>query len=404
MNVLFLTLLDFKSLSESNIYTDLLQEFVKHSHQIHVISPVERKKKSQTYIIEKDNTKILKLRIGNIQKTNIIEKGLSTLLIERQFINGIKSFFNDKKFDLILYSTPPITFEKVVKYVKERDNAQTYLLLKDIFPQNAVDMGMLSNKGIRGLVYNFFRKKEKKLYALSDYIGCMSQTNVDYILKHNPELINSKVDVCPNCVTPKDLSVSSQAKIHIRQKYGIPIDKKIFIYGGNLGVPQGIPFLCKCLYEQKNNEAVFFVVVGSGTEFEKIENFIKEKKCENVKLIKKLPKEEYESMVGSCDIGMIFLDYRFTIPNFPSRILSYMQAQIPVFAVTDSNTDMGQIILEGQFGWWCHSNDIDGYNQTIKEILVSDIEEKGRNGMKYLLENYTAEQAYAKVMSKVENS
>ena len=103
----------------------------------------------------------MKLRIGNIQKTNVIEKGLSTLMVGRQYIEGVKRYFKGIRFDLVLYPTPPITLAGVVKYIKKRDKATTYLMLKDIFPQNAVDMQMLSKTGIKGLLYRYFRKKEK---------------------------------------------------------------------------------------------------------------------------------------------------------------------------------------------------------------------------------------------------
>ena len=187
MKLLFLTLLDFKSIEERNIYTDLLREFRKNGHEVYVISPVERKKKQKTHLIEENGATILKLKIGNTQKTNIIEKGISTVLLEPTFIRGIKEYFSHIKFDLVLYSTPPITFCGAIEYVKKRDNARTYLLLKDIFPQNAVDMGMLSKSGIKGMLYKYFRKKEKKLYAISDRIGCMSQANVAYVLALNPD-------------------------------------------------------------------------------------------------------------------------------------------------------------------------------------------------------------------------
>ena len=183
MNVLFLTLLDFNSIDEHNIYTDLLREFVKHGHEVYVISPVERRKKQKTKLLRGEKATILRLRIGNTQKTNIIEKGISTINIESQFIRGIKRYFSSVKFDLILYTTPPITLCKAIEFVKRRDMAQTYLMLKDIFPQNAVDIGMLGKTGWKGILYRYFRNKEKKLYELSDYIGCMSQANVDYVLK-----------------------------------------------------------------------------------------------------------------------------------------------------------------------------------------------------------------------------
>lgn len=93
MNVLFLTLLDFGSIEEHNIYTDLLREFAKHGHKLYVISPVERRKRQETRLLETDKATILKLKIGNTQKTNLIEKGISTITIEPQFISGIKKFF-----------------------------------------------------------------------------------------------------------------------------------------------------------------------------------------------------------------------------------------------------------------------------------------------------------------------
>lgn len=174
MNILFLTLLDFNSLDERNIYTDLLREFYKNGHSVYAISPVEKRMHQETKLLKTDKATILKLKIGNTQKSNIIEKGISTVRIEPQFIAGIKKFFPNVKFDLVIYSTPPITFCNAIEFVKKRDGAKTYLLLKDIFPQNAVDIGMLTTHGVKGIVYKIFRNKEKKLYNISDYIGCMT--------------------------------------------------------------------------------------------------------------------------------------------------------------------------------------------------------------------------------------
>ena len=121
MKLLFLTLLDFISIEEHNIYTDLLREFRKHNHEVYVISPFERRTKKHTQIIYEDATTILKLRIGNIQKTGVVEKGITTVLLERILISGIKKYFSQIKFDLILYSTPPITFGKAIEFLKKRE-------------------------------------------------------------------------------------------------------------------------------------------------------------------------------------------------------------------------------------------------------------------------------------------
>ena len=189
MNILFLTLIGFESINEKNIYTDLIREFVKQGHTVCSISPIEKRYKKQTHLVKEGKSTIVRLQIGNTQKTNIIEKGISTVLIETQYKRAIKKYYSNIKYDLVLYSTPPITLVSAIEYVKRRDNAKTYLLLKDIFPQNAVDLGMMNKTGIKAPLYRYFRNKEKRLYDISDHIGCMSQANVDYVLSHNPSVV-----------------------------------------------------------------------------------------------------------------------------------------------------------------------------------------------------------------------
>ncbi len=394
MNVLFLTLVGFDSIHERNIYTDLLREFVKNGHQVYAVSPVEKRQNQATHIIREGNATILRLQIGNTQQTNIVEKGISTVMIEPTFKKAIRKYFSDVKFDLVLYSTPPITLVSAIEYVKKRDGAKSYLLLKDIFPQNAVDIGIMSKTGVKGLLYKHFRNQEKRLYRISDRIGCMSQANVDYLLKHNPEVDQKKVEVCPNSIDVIDKSVDAETRKQIRGKYAIPENKKVFVYGGNLGKPQGIPFLIDCLKKCENLTDAFFLIVGNGTEYRLINDYLEQAKPQNVKLMKQLPREDYHTMVAACDVGMIFLDHRFTIPNFPSRLLSYLQAKIPVLAVTDPNTDIGKAIVQGGFGWWCESNDPDHVRECVISILANDIKRFGDTGYKALETHYSAAVGY----------
>lgn len=402
MNILFLTLLSFDSIQEKSIYTDLLRGFVKNGHQVFAISPIEKRFNQKTHVNKEENATILRLRIGNTQKTNFIEKGISTVLIEPTIKKAIKSFFSNVKFDLVLYSTPPITLVSAIEYVKRRDGAKTYLLLKDIFPQNALDIGVLNTKGMKWPLYKHFRSQEKKLYAISDHIGCMSQANVDYVLEHNPEIDPAIVEICPNSIEVLDKSVDKVTRDAIRSWYGIPLDKTVFVYGGNLGRPQGIPFLIDCLKACKDIEEAFFLVVGDGTEYYLIEEYVETEKPKHVKLMQRLPKEDYDTMIGSCDVGLIFLDHRFTIPNFPSRLLSYMQAKLPVLACTDPNTDIGKVIIDGGFGWWCESNDICAFQGCIDNALKEDLKQMGKKGFDKLQADYSAELGYRIISSHFE--
>lgn len=393
MNILFLTIGRIEDVEEHSIYLDLLRAFRDQGHHVYCVSPNERRTGKQTSYTEESGLHVLRVKIGNIKKCNMIEKGISTVLIESQYKAAVKRYLADVKFDLVLYSTPPITLCGVIQYVKKRDGASSYLMLKDIFPQNAVDIGMMSKNGVGGLIYKYFRRKEKKLYAISDKIGCMSQANCEYVLKNNPEVDACKVEICPNSVEIRDMSVPHDERLALRKKYGIPFDKKVFVYGGNLGKPQGIPFILDCLRAQKDSADAYFLIVGDGTEYSKIQSFINEEKPANVKLMQKLPREDYNKMVASCDVGMIFLDHRFTIPNFPSRLLSYMQAGLPVLACTDPNTDIGQVIVEGGFGWWCESNDVDAFSDSVNAAVKADLAEMKKSAFSYLKDNYSAQKA-----------
>ena len=399
MNILFLTLVSFESLQERNIYTDLLREFVKNGHQVYAISPTERKQNQETHLIKEENVTILRLRIGNTQKTNIIEKGISTVMIEPTFKKAIREYFSDVKFDLVLYSTPPITLVSAIEYVKKRDGAKTYLMLKDIFPQNAVDIGMMSKTGIKGLLYKYFRNQEKKLYRISDRIGCMSQANVDYVIKHNPEIPQDKIEICPNCVEPIDMRVSEDEKNKIRKKYDLPLDKKIFVYGGNLGRPQDVPFIVECLRACADIKDSYFVIAGSGTDRHFLEEYVEVEKPSHVKLFGVIPKAEYDKMIACCDVGLIFLDHCFTIPNFPSRLLSYMQAGLPVLACTDPNTDVGKVIVDGEFGWWCENYDTEGVDTLVGMVCHIDTNDMGSRAWAFLNNRYNVSGGYQIIMN-----
>lgn len=395
MNVLFMTIA-YPRAGDHNIYSDLMQEFERNGHEVYIACSSEKRNGQQTALNEEKGKNVLRIRIGNLTgNVNLIEKGLSTVSLESIFIKAIKTYFQGVKFDLIIYSTPPITFARAVGYFKKRDNAKTYLLLKDIFPQNAVDIGLMKDKS---LLHRYFRSKEKKLYGLSDYIGCMSQANVDFVLNHNPNIPADRVEVCPNSIFPAE---SDQAdKREIRTKYKIPDDCITFIYGGNLGKPQGIDFVVECLKSNMNLNDRFFIICGKGAEYYKLEAFYKHHKPSNLLLINGLPKKEYDELVIGCDVGLIFLDHRFTIPNFPSRLLSYMECAMPVVACTDANTDIGQIICDGRFGQWCKSNDNDSFKDIIDSICSSgdQLSAYGNNARKYLVENYTVKTSYEIIM------
>lgn len=406
MNVLFLTMSSgMRDISVSGIYTDLMRKFRDEGHEVYIVFPFERRSGRKTELLHENGVHILGVRTLNVTKTSIIEKGIGQIMLEPLFQRAINRYFKNINFDIVLYSTPPITFNKVIKSAKRRNaKAHTYLLLKDIFPQNAVDLEMLHTTGLKGVLYNMFRRKETELYRISDYIGCMSPANVRYVLEHNPGINAEKVEIAPNSydVPAVVCQASDNVNSAIRQKYGLPTDKPIFIYGGNMGKPQGIPFLVECMKAVKDRTDCHFVIVGDGTEYPMLEAFVNECHPKAVSVFRKLPKEDYDNLAKACDVGLIFLDYRFTIPNYPSRLLPYLMSRKPIIACTDLNCDTGTLAEQNGYGFYCPSNSVEAFVKTIDRMLTSDIKQIGDNGYKFFLENYTTEHTFRTIMKHFE--
>ena len=397
MKILFLTLARIDSIEVQGIYPDLLRKFRDNGHEVTIVSPAERKYGNKTNYIQEGGVRILNVWTTNIQKTNLLEKGITTLFLEFYYYKAIKKYINYKDIDLILYSTPPITFTNLIKRLKKASNAKTYLLLKDIFPQNAVDLNLLNYGGI---VYNYFRKQEKVLYKISDFIGCMSPANLNYVLENNPEIEKKKLEVNPNSIEVKENSFGLVTDLYI--KYNIPRNKIIFIFGGNLGIPQGIDFLKFNIAYCNSIKEAFFLIVGDGTEYDNFSHWIQTEGIINALLLKELPKSEYDEIIRLSHVGLIFLNPLFTIPNFPSRILSYMQNSLPVICATDLITDIGEIALKNNFGYKCLTSDTQAFFDYVVKLLDKDLRvQMGKNGFEFLFNEYSVENSYNKIIEKL---
>lgn len=378
MNILYLSAVPFKIDKNPSIYTDLIQELTNFGDKVTVVSVDSSLKPFQIKKVSQKNIDLIYIGSFQIYNVNIFRKGLAILSLPFFMKRAIKKI-DISKFDLILYETPPITWAGIVSQLKKKNNIKSFLMLKDIFPQNAVDIGLMKKNSF---IFNYFKRKEKLLYKVSDYIGCMSKGNMDYILKNNPEIIKEKICYFPN--TKKDTGSG---------EFNFNKEKLQFVYGGNMGLPQGVLNIAPAISNFKYDEDIEFIFIGKGTEWNKISEYFKEQK--NVQVLESLPREEYENLLSNCDAGFIFLDSRFTIPNYPSRTLAYLEKGIPIIAATDKNTDIKDLIFDNRVGLWSCSDDINSLIENIR-IMKENKEKRqefSKNGRELFLKEFQVEKS-----------
>jgi Glycosyltransferase len=374
-----------------------MDEIAARGHEVVVFRPDEGA--GATKEGRRGSVRIVSVRTGSVTKVKLAKKAINTLLLESRYRCALRREMAESKPDLILYSTPPITFLGAVRFAKRRTGCSTYLLLKDIFPANACDIGLMKEGG---LAWRLFRSKEERLYSISDRIGCMSKANVEYLLRKNPNISPLKIEICPNSIKPMALESIPQPEATILAKHGIPQRGALrLVYGGNLGRPQCVPFIIELLEAVRDDASLSFTIIGDGTEYPALERYIEGRHGTNAVLIKRLPKSEYLALLACMDAGLVFLDNRFTIPNFPSRILEYLDFSLPIIAATDTATDLRELLEGESCGLWSRCGDIEATLRNIRAMRDDPEGRKmmGRRGRNILLARFTATESAGIILS-----
>lgn len=399
MKVLFMTsVYDFND--KGNLNVDLIDTIAAHGHEVTVITPKERKYSPQEKIEKWGNITTLQFRCLNFRgKVNAIEKGISTLSLGFQYLHAIKKYFNGVSYDMVVYTTLPITYKPVLKYLKKKYGTFCYLQQKDFFPQSAVDLGMLK-KG--SLPYKLFRKIEIGLFRASDKIGVISSRNVEYILRENPYLDHDVAEYCPNGITPTPIEIVRRKKedsCKMKDKLGIPKDAVVFIYGGNISRAQGVEFIQDMFTALASNPIpnTYFLMIGSGNGYEPLKKHVESLGLNNVRFFELLPKKEFDEILPVADVGMVFLDKRFTIANIPSRTLAHMDMEQAIVSATDSFTDYKELVENNQLGLWCETGDTETMLKNLRKLAEDKVfrNECARNARLNLENDCNAENAYS---------
>lgn len=399
MNILFVFSRHSENINDSTLTKDLSDEFSKEGHKVTVVTLLEKKYNRETQLKKENGYEVLRVKTGNyFDLKNKFEKGLTVLTMPRDIRREVIKNLGEREYDLIITHTPFISSETIIEPLKKYFKCPAFLILWDIFPQNGKDIGLINNL----FIFNFFKWKEKRMLQIYDKILCMSEGNIKYLLENYPYLKKENIKLLRNwaLVKPKEIF----DKEEIREKYDYNKDDFIAIFGGNMGKPQkleNILFLAEKLLKFEN---IKFLFIGSGTEKTKLEAI--SKKLKNVKFLNQIPREDYEKLTIACDIGLVSLDERFTVPNFPSKTTDYFKLSLPILASLDkcAAEDYGYFLQNRvKGGLFAEAGNIDElYKQFMKLYDDENLrKELGKNGRKYYEENLGVDKAYKTIMKEI---
>lgn len=368
------------------MYSDMVNEFRNKGHNVLPMAPIISES-SKTGISLENDIEVLRIMTLDVFSKNIFEKGFANLLLSFQYKKAYNLFWKEKPLDIVVIPTPSVMFADFINYVKKIKIAKVYLMQKDIFPQNAVDLGLMNEKSP---IFKFFKKNEIKLLETADIIGCTSPGNVQYFLNHYPSLNKDKIKLLYNNTKLFDSLTNASSTLNPDLK-----GKFMVVFGGNMGRPQQVENVLNLAKRCVEYKDVIFLIIGKGTEMENLKRLAKNASTPNLKFIESLPREEYFNLLSNCNIGLISLHQDFSVPNTPMKLNDYLNAKIPVLASIDRNNDLGRLLVENKMGCYAFA---DSPNELLRQFLIlyNDNElraDLGENGYDFCLKNLSVEKA-----------
>jgi glycosyltransferase involved in cell wall biosynthesis len=243
----------------------------------------------------------------------------------------------------------------------------------------------------RGLAYRYFSWIERRLYEVSDRIGVMSPANAAYVREH-AGIPDAKLEMLPNW--RKVRTVDGKSGRDLRAEWGLT-GKNVAVFGGVLGIAQELEFLLELAREMRHREDLVFVIVGSGNQRSRLRDLAARDALPNVLFPDRVPSADFARFVREADVGLVNLNRRFTIPNFPSKVLDYFEAEVPVLAAIDGATDFGAMLDASGAGLWSLTGDLPAYRRNLERLLADPAlrREMGRRGRRWLEEHFGVESA-----------
>ena len=340
---------------------DLVNELDEQGHEVTVLLP-DSTLASSWQLDDRGKTKILRLRAPLTKDVSYFRRAIAEYrLANVMWKNYRKTPYRVRVYDGVIWYSPTIFLGSLAAKLKQLSNCRSYLILRDIFPEWAVDMGLLRS----GLIYRYFKSVEKYQYRQADVIGIQTPSNFSYFSQEHKDL-SARVEVLNNWLAPIGSSTSS-----INISSTTLAGRKILVYTGNIGIAQGIEILISLAETYIQDKQVGFLFVGRGTAVEMLKKQVGIRQLDNVLVHDEIEPNEIPALLAQCKVGLIALDTRHRHDNIPGKFLAYMQAGLPVLATINAGNDLEVMINQNRVGRVITSNNVAELKQQADDLLAS---------------------------------
>lgn len=332
-----------------------------------------------------DGVRVLRVKTLPHHKVSFIIRGISQLFLPYIFWFALKKHAKEK-FDVVIVHSPPLPLTITTAKVQKYYGAKYLLNLHDFFPQNAIDLGILTIKP----AIAFFEWMERSAYKKSDLIVVPSNEHKRFLEK-NRGVAEKKISVIPHWIHMRPFAEAKKTGT-FRKKFGLE-NKFVFVFGGVLGPSQGLDLILHIAAKLTRYPDIAFLFVGDGGEKERLVKMAEEMKLSNVIFGDWISKEEYPALLKDMDVGFFSLTSKNTTPAVPAKLIGYLAAGLPVVAFLHKESEGHLIIKEAKCGYSALYEDAEAALKIVEKMYAerATLHELGQNGLHYAERNFTKE-------------
>lgn len=373
--------------SVAQLTHDLAIEFTAQHHDVTILAPSDTLGKDVD-VFDENDLHVVRYRTGKMKGANLIVRAINEMLISLVAHRRTRKYFAGQKYDGIVFYSPSIFFGPLVARFKRRWNVRSYLILRDIFPDWAVQTGILR----KGPAYYLFKVFERIQYRVADVIGIETSRSFDYFEK-SPFI--EKIELLRNWTItdrPEQLERSYRAELGLE-------DKIVFFYGGNIGIAQDMDNIMRLAKRMESQSNAHFLIVGEGSERERLSQMVQDEAMKNVTILPSVDPDTYMSMLNEFDVGLISLDRRLKTFSNTGKMLGYMRCGMPILASYNLGNDLGELLRDSQAGFGSINGEDTLLYENALELCDSSVrKEMGENARKLLEETFSVRSIVTQIL------
>ena len=339
---------------------DFAMELRAQGHEPLVITPAPGLG-SPWMMDEVDGVQVLRVNTAKTKDVGLIRRAVAECLLPWNLWRGLKkSPLAAVRWDGVVWYSPTIFFGPMVAMVKRSSGCRAYLILRDLFPDWAVDTGLMR----RGLAYRFFKWVERFQYSVADIIGVQTAANMP-LVERECTRSDTRIEVLNNWLSDR---IKTGETIDIGS--GPLAGRTVFVYTGNMGTAQGMDCLIDLATGLRHRNDIGFLFVGRGSDVPRLRALVVTTGLQNVVFMDEVDSDQIPGILRQCHVGLIALDPRHTTHNIPGKFLTYLRAGLPVLARINAGNDLESLINVQGIGRVCVGTDQEQLQQYAEELAL----------------------------------